>query len=123
MSLTLKEKILYHQVHPLKLAVDIGCEPVSLYYFWRHDILLGLATHFIPPIAATLLVIRYVDLEPYKSSKTGGYLRRHMTAGVQAVRLIADLGMIASAWRHQPLLIVAAVVAIVAAWGSGWLRK
>jgi len=29
--MTLKEKILYHQVHPLKLAADIGCEPVSLY--------------------------------------------------------------------------------------------
>ena len=55
--MTLKEKILYHQIHPLKLAADIGCEPVSLYFFWQHDLVLGLATHFVPPIAASLILI------------------------------------------------------------------
>jgi hypothetical protein len=32
--MTLQEKILYHQIHPLKLAADIGCELASLYFFW-----------------------------------------------------------------------------------------
>ena len=55
--MTLKEKALYHQIHPLKLTADIGCEPISLYFFWRHDLALGLATHFVPPIAASLILI------------------------------------------------------------------
>ena len=123
MALTFKEKILYHQVHPLKLAADIGCEPVSLYYFWRHDVLAGISTHFLPPIVAAFLLIRYADLEPYENSKAGAYLRRHMSGGVQAVRLIADLAMIAGAWLHYAWMIAAAVVVIFAAWSAGLLRK
>jgi hypothetical protein len=123
MTLSLKDKILYHQIHPLKLAADIGCEPVSLYYFWHHEILLGLSTHFIPPIAATLLVVRYANLEPYKNSKAGVYLQRHMSTGVQTVRFLADLAMIAGAWLHQPLLIAAAALVIVGAWCRGLVRK
>jgi hypothetical protein len=57
--MTLKEKVLYHQIHPWKLTADIGCEPLSLYFFWQHDLALGLATHFLPPIAASLILIRY----------------------------------------------------------------
>lgn len=41
--MTLEEKILYHQIHPLKLAADIAGEPVSLYWFWQHKLLLGMA--------------------------------------------------------------------------------
>ena len=122
MPLSLKEKILYHQIHPLKLAADIGCEPVSLYYFWRHNLLLGLATHFLPPIAASLLLIRYANFEAYKNSKAGAYLRRHMTEPVQTVRFVGDLAMVFGAWFHQIVWIAVAVVVIIGAWCAGLMR-
>jgi hypothetical protein len=80
----LKERILYHQIHPLKLATDHGCERVSLYFLWRHNLVLGLTTHFIPPIVSSLLLIRFADLEPYKNSKAGAYWQRHMTKTAEA---------------------------------------
>ena len=86
--MTLKEKILYHQIHPLKLAADIGCEPVSLYFFWKHDLLVALATHYIPPIVASALLIRYGNFEAQKNSAFGAYLQRHMTRAVEAVRKV-----------------------------------
>lgn len=69
--MTLKEKSLYHQIHPLKLATDIGCEPLSLYFFWRHDLVLGLVTHFVPPIAASVVLILFEDFEAIKRSRAG----------------------------------------------------
>jgi hypothetical protein len=38
---TLKEKILFHQVHPAKLATDIAAAVVSLYFLWQHQLVIG----------------------------------------------------------------------------------
>ena len=121
-TLTLKEKILYHQIHPLKLSTDIGCEPLSLYFFWHHKLALGLTTHFLPPIAVSLVLICFGDFEAYKQSKAGAYLRRHMTRVVEGIRFAGDTVMVFGAWFHQPSLIVAGLAVVVIAWCSGWFR-
>jgi hypothetical protein len=115
--MTLQEKILYHQIHPLKLAADIGSEPVSLYLFF------GLATHFVPPIAASLWLIARADLEAYKNSAGGAFLRRHMTRTVEAIRLLGDLLMALGAWIRRPSIIAIGLAIVVLAWGSGFMRK
>jgi hypothetical protein len=122
-SMTLQEKILYHQIHPLKLAADIGCEPISLYFFWRHNLLLGLITHFAPPIAASLWLILRANLEAYKDSAGGAFLCRHMTRTVEAIRLTGDILMAVGAWIRLPSLIALGVAIIVLAWASGLMRK
>ena len=121
--MTLKDKILYHQIHPLKLAADIGCEPVSLYFFWQHDLVLGVATHFVPPIAASLILICCTDFAGIKSSKAGAYLRRHMTRTIEGIRLAGDVVMVFGAWFHRPSLIVAGFAVVVIAWCSGCFGK
>lgn len=121
--MTLKEKSLYHQIHPFKLATDIGCEPLSLYFFWRHALGLGLATHFLPPIAASLLLICCGDFEAIKRSRAGAYLQRHMTTTIEAIRFAGDMLMVLGAWFHEPSLIVMSLVVIVIAWCSGCFRK
>jgi hypothetical protein len=120
---TLKEKALYHQISPWKLAADIGCEPVSLYFFWQHSLALGFVTHFLPPIVASALLLRYGNFEAYKSSAAGAYLLRHMTRTVELVRLAGDVAMMFGAWFHEPWLIAFGVAVIVVAWSSGLLRK
>ena len=39
-AMMLSEKVLLHQVHPPKLATDIGAAAVSLYFifFWEHQL-------------------------------------------------------------------------------------
>ena len=117
--MTLREKALYHQIHPAKLATDILAEPISLYFFWRHDLALGLATHFLPPIIASALVMRFADLEPLMASPLGRYVGRHMTRRVEAARLAGDLIMVAGAWSRWPWLFVLGLGVVAAAWLSG----
>jgi len=120
-AMTLREKALYHQIHPAKLATDILCEPVSLYFFWRQDLWWGLATHFLPPILASALVMRFADLEPLKASPLGRYIARRMTRPVEAARLAGDLVAVAGAWLRSWALIGLGLVIVAAAWLSGWV--
>ena len=117
--MTLREKALYHQIHPAKLATDILAEPVSLWLLWRHDLWLGLATHFLPPIAASALVMTLADLEPLKASPLGRYIARRMTRPVEAARLAGDLVMAAGAWLRLGWLIALGLAIVAAAWLSG----
>jgi hypothetical protein len=121
--MTLQEKILYHQIHPLKLAADIGCEPISLYFFWQHNLLLGLLTHLAPPIAASIWLIRCGNLEAYKNSAGGAFLRLHMTRTIEAIRFSGDILMAVGAWIRSPWLIALGVAIVILAWASGLMRK
>jgi len=86
--MTFREKQLYHQIHPLKLATDISAEIVSLYLFWKRKLLAGLLVALVPPVIASALIMRLVDLEKYKQSAFGKYVRSYMTPAVVAVRVL-----------------------------------
>jgi hypothetical protein len=88
-EMTLKEKILYHQIHPLKLGADVGCEPV-----------------------------RYENLEAYKTSRAGAFLRQHMTRTVEGVRFAGDIVMALGAWFHHASWIALGLAVVVLAWGN-----
>src|SRR5882724_11725303 len=96
--MTPKEKALYHQIHPLKLATDILASVVSLYFFWQHQIVIALALHFVPPLIASGLLIRYGALDTLRDSPFGRYVARHMTRVMEAVRLFGDIVTILGAW-------------------------
>jgi hypothetical protein len=115
-SVTQREKMLYHQIHPAKLAADIGCEPLSLLLLWRHDAVAGLATHFLPPIIASVLVMRYGRLERLRDSAAGAHLLRRMSRPVEAARAAGDFIMMGGAWFHQPGTIAIGLCVVVAAW-------
>jgi C4-dicarboxylate transporter len=119
--MTLSEKILLHQVHPLKLATDIGASIVSLYFLWRHQLLIGLLTHFIPPPIGSAAVIAFAKLEPYKHSSLGSYLVRYMTPAAQATRLAGDLITVVAAWYQSLGGLIFGLAIIIVAWTYGLL--
>ena len=119
--MTLKEKLLFHQVHPAKLATDIGAAIVSLYLLWQHQLVLGLVTHFIPPPIGSAAVIRFADLDSYKNSRLGAYLVRYMTPIAQAARLAGDLITVGAAWYQSFAGILFGLAVIAAAWSYGWV--
>ena len=121
--MTLKEKLLFHQVHPAKLATDIGAALVSLYLLWQHQLVIGLLTHFIPPPIGSAAVIRFADLESYKNSRLGAYLVRYMTPIAQAARLAGDLITVGAAWYQSFAGILFGLAVIAAAWSYGWVLR
>jgi len=119
--MTLKEKALYNQIHPLKLSTDILAAAVSLYFFWFHLPVPALILHFLPPVIVSALLIRYANLEPLKDTALGRYVGLNMTRTIEAIRLFGDLVMIVGAWMHDVLLIAAGLIIIAGAWGNGLL--
>jgi hypothetical protein len=122
---TFQEKVLYHQVHPLKLATDISAAVVSTYFFWEHDLALGLVTGFVPPVVMSAALLWTQDFGWIRDSAVGRYLKRWMTHPVEAVRLGGMFLMIVGAWYRVPWMIALSVAVIVCAWLRGlvFLRK
>lgn len=123
MRMTRAEKILYHQIHPLKLAVDISSGLFTTYLMWVHySLWWTLLIAFLPSIVVSLLIIRFANLETYKNSKFGNYLRMYMTRIIEAIRLTGQIVMWAAAWMHLPWLIVIGFLIIVAGWMNGLFK-
>ena len=119
--MTPQEKALYHQIHPLKLLTDSSAEAISLYLFWQRKLVAGLLVVFLPPIVASLLIMRWVDLEPYKHSAVGGYLRTYMTPSVVAVRVVGTIITHVGAWYRKPLLLPLGLGLVLVGWFRGVL--
>ncbi len=64
----LSERTLYHQIHPLKLLTDWSAAFLSLYFLWLHELIIGLSLQVIPSVIASVLIIRFGDLERYRDS-------------------------------------------------------
>jgi cytochrome bd-type quinol oxidase subunit 1 len=116
--MTPQEKTLYHQIHPLKLATDISAEIVSLYLFWKHRLLAGMLVVLVPPIIVSLLIIKLVDLETYKQSTLGRYIRVSMTPSAVVMRILGTVITHVGAWSRKPWLIPLGLLTVL----LGWLR-
>ena len=116
--MTPQEKRLYHQIHPLKLTTDISAEIVSLYLFWKHRLLAGMLVLMLPPVIASTLVMRLANLEAYRQSALGRYIREYMTPSAVALRILGTVITHVGAWFRKPVLIPLGLVTVL----LGWLR-
>jgi len=100
--MTREKKILYHQIHPLKLLIDWTTGFAALFLLWRYRLRAALFVTFAPPILASILNIRYADLEPYKRSQPGHYIEKYMTKKMQGVYSAGNLIIMLGAWYRRP---------------------
>jgi hypothetical protein len=122
MSMTLRERALYHQIHPAKLAVDWSAGIVSAVLLWQHRLVAGLLWGVVPPLVASapfLLGCLDATLTRYRTSALGRHVARSMTRAMVGLRLIGLLGLWLGAWRRQPLIIALGLALVVAAWVRG----
>ena len=116
--MTLQERILYHQMHPLKLGTDIVAQVIATIFFWDHLLLIGFLVMFIPSVIVSALIIPTFDLTWIKDSAVGRYVQWEMTHAMEAVRLAGTAPMVFGAWFHLPWLIALGIPVIL----FGWLR-
>lgn len=114
-----QEKTLYHQIHPAKLFTDWSTGLIALYPFWHHNLIAALLIAFVPPIVASLIIVRCADLEKYKQSAFGRYVRQYMTRAVEATRFIGYGIMAVGAWIHAAWAIPVGLLIITLAWLRG----
>ncbi len=118
-SMTLQDKVLYHQIHPLKLLADWVPGLGSVYLMWRHKLAATLLSTFIPAGLGSLVVIKTADLEPYRQSRFGQYMKRYMTPPWEGVRFLGMVIMWAGGWRHNWRLILSGLLVVLLGWANG----
>jgi hypothetical protein len=121
--LTLQEKVLYHQIHPAKLAADITASIISTYLLWQHELVWGIVLAFAIAMVASAIIIRFADIERLKRSTFGQYVGTFMTRPIEAWRFGGQIIMWVGTWYHQPWTIVIGALTVIAAWMSGLLRR
>lgn len=119
LDLNLQEKSLYHQIHPAKLATDVSTSAISTVLLWDHELLPGVLVGIIPSIIASVLIIRFLDLESYRRSRLGGYVGKYMTGGMQGLRLVGQVIAWLGAWYRSPYAVGAGFLVILLAWARG----
>ena len=72
--MTLNERALYHQIHPLKLATDWGTAFGAAFLFWQHRPGFAPLLGFIPSVVVSIVLITWIDLERYRDSSFGRYV-------------------------------------------------
>jgi hypothetical protein len=117
--MTFAERALYHQIHPAKLYVDIATALVAIDLFWRHELAPGLIIALLPPVLVSAVLVREADLERYRSSLMGAYLRQFMPAWVQAMRLFGVGVAFYAAWYHFPAGVISGLALVAICWANG----
>jgi hypothetical protein len=113
------DKILIHQVHPLKLAADISASVVSNFLLWQHRLGPALVARYVPPIVGSALVIRFGDMDALRHTRRARYVREHMPPASTTIRLLGDVVMAVGSWRRRPGWIVAGALVVAGAWSHG----
>ena len=121
--MTFNEKKLYHQIHPLKLGVDISTGCYTTWLAWQHNWFWFLLLLVIPSLIISYLLIQFANLEPLKNSKFGKYLKIHMTTRIEAIRLSGQIIMWIAAWYHVIFMIIFGFLLIICGWCNGLFLK
>jgi hypothetical protein len=117
--LPLRQAVLVHQVHPAKLATDVGTSVVSLALLWHGYRRSAMALHFAAPVLGSAIVLATADLPRLAATRRGRYVQEHMPPAAQALRLAGDALTVWGARRHRPGLIAAGIVVVAAGWSHG----
>jgi hypothetical protein len=118
-SLHLSDRIILHQVHPAKLAVDWGTGLAAAFLLWDHLLPAALIIGLLPSILISLYLILRTDLSRYRDTPLGRYFLSPRTRPSDPVRLCGLVVMWTGAWFNNLLALVAGLLVILAAWGKG----
>ena len=113
------ERLLYHQIHPLKLFTDVTTAIAAAGLLWTHRLGLAVLIGWVPSIAVSAALLRWADLEPYRASAFGRYVRRFMTRRVELARFAGLILLWGGSWLRRPALIAAGAAGILACWLAG----
>ena len=116
------DRVLYHQIHPLKLFTDVSTAATACYLLWEHRVAPAFVIGFVPSIVVSAVLITWADLEPYRRSPFGGYVGSFMTRRVEIARFAGLVPLWGGAWARSARLIAAGVVWIIGCWLWGLRR-
>ena len=121
--ITLQEKNLYQQIHPVRLITDWSAGIGACYLFWIQELWFGVALGFLPSLVISLLVFRFADLEKIKNSKFGAYFQRTYNKTADLIRFAGFVILAGASWWHIVPAMVLGFLIIIGTWTYGLLIK
>lgn len=118
-ALSLGERVLYHQIHPVKVYSDIATALVGIDLFWHQQLGPALVIAVAVPTMISAALIGEADLERLRRGAMGAYLRRFMPPWLHAVRAFGIALAFYAAWHHFPAGIIAGIALSAACWANG----
>ena len=118
-----RDALLVSQVHPAKLAVDVGASLVSIGLLWRGHRRTGMIIHYGLPVVGSAVVLAAADLDRLATTPAGRYALEHMPPSAQAVRLAGDAITVWGARRRSRALVALGLGVVVAGWCHGLLPR
>jgi len=119
--MTFKEKMLYQQIHPVKLCVDFGTGFFTTYLAWQNKMNWFLILFLGPSVVVTMIVVAFADLERLKNSSFGKHVSQHMTSTIELIRSAGQIAMWVGGWFHIPSVIAMGFLFILGGWLKGKL--
>jgi hypothetical protein len=116
LMMSFREKILYHQIHPTKIVVDVASGLLSTWLVWTHALVIGMTVAWVPTILASAIMLWRLDFSRQRDSALGRYVAFHMTRVAEAVRMTGQIGMWICAWYHAAWAIAASALVIIFGW-------
>ncbi|MDP1676375.1 MAG: hypothetical protein Q8L88_05860 [Bacteroidota bacterium] len=120
--MTLLEKNLYQQIHPVRLITDWSSGLYACYLFWNQLLIEGLVAAFIPSLIVSLVILRFTDLEKLKNSKFGRYYKRIYNKTVDFTRFGGFVVMAAGSWSQSIQIAGVGLIIIIGTWTYGMFQ-
>ena len=120
--MTPREKLLYHQVHPAKMIIDVTTALAAAVLLWQQHLLRAAALGLAPPIITSVLVMQFANLEKVKRSPIGRYIGRNMTPPLEVARLAGVFIFWGAAWYRSVFYCSVGLLVIAFAWVRGGLQ-
>ena len=121
--MTLRDKLLYHHIHPAKGATDAICAIAAAVLLWQQHLLRAIAVGFGPPIVVSLVVLQFANLEKLKESSLGRYVGRNMSATTDVVRVAGAFVFWGGAWYKSVFWCIVGLLIIAFVWVRGRLPR
>jgi len=119
---TLEEKKIYSQIHPIKLVTDLVTGFGAVYLLWLHYLIVAVCVAFIPSTVVSFYLIAKVNLEKYKNSSFGTYLRRNIASkSSDWIRFGGFVVMLTGGWINMLWLSAVGFLIILYVWMMGLL--
>ncbi len=119
----LADKVLVHQVHPVKIGADLTASVVSNVLLWKAHPKAAIVVRVLLPVGGSAAVLALADLDALAMTRRGQYVLAHMPPTAQVVRLAGDALMGLGARRHSPALLLVGTAVIAADWShAAWPR-
>ena len=114
------DRLVLHQLHPLKLATDILVTVPSTRLIWQHRFILGALSAFVPAILVSLLLLETsafeLRLNRLAATRWGAAGLLGMTGTMQCLRLVGLTVVWWGAWQHHWLILVAGLAIVLGGW-------